>query len=61
MTGDAGGRVVGVIGTCAAGSCTRAAVRHVEVVRNGNVLVGVVCERCASKTSSAAFLLDLIA
>jgi hypothetical protein len=50
-----------VIGTCAAGSCTRTAVRYVEVVTNDTVLAGVVCERCASKTSSAAFLLDLIA
>jgi hypothetical protein len=51
-----------VIGRCSASGCTRAAVRYVEFVtdRHGTV-AGSVCERCAEATSSAIFLLDLIA
>jgi hypothetical protein len=54
--------VVGVIGRCSASGCSRAAVRYVEFVtdRYGTV-AGSVCERCAEATSSAIFLLDLIA
>jgi hypothetical protein len=54
--------VIGVIGRCSTSGCTRRAARHLEVhtVRAG-LIRGVVCERCARATASAAFLLDLIA
>jgi hypothetical protein len=61
MTSEPRGRIVGVIGTCSAGGCSRPAVRHVAFVTARGGVAGVVCERCASATSSAVFLLDLIA
>jgi hypothetical protein len=61
MGNEGDGRIVGVIGTCSAGGCSRPAVRHVEVDTAQGRLVGVVCERCALATSSAAFLLSMTA
>jgi hypothetical protein len=50
-----------VIGVCSAGNCCRPAVRHVEVLTARGVIAGIVCEQCALATSSALFLLELIA
>src|SRR4029077_9197826 len=61
MANEARGRIVGVIGTCSAGGCLRPAVRHVEFISSLGRLAGVVCEQCAMATSSAVFLLELIA
>jgi hypothetical protein len=61
MESGAEGRIVGAIGSCSVGSCSRPAVRHLELVTARGLLTGVVCERCAVATSSAVFLLRLIA
>jgi hypothetical protein len=61
MASTAEGRIVGVIGVCSAGHCSRPAVRHLELVTSQGRLVGAVCERCAQATVSAIFLLSLIA
>jgi hypothetical protein len=61
MTSASKGRIVGVIGTCSAGNCSRVAVRHVELVTAAGQLAGILCERCAQATASAVFLLELIA
>jgi len=61
MKSEPGGRIVGVIGTCSAGCCARPAVRHIELVTAHGRIAGVVCEHCARATSSAVFLLELIA
>jgi hypothetical protein len=61
MVSEPGGRIVGVIGTCSAGACARPAVCHLDLVTAQGRVSGVVCERCAQVTSSAAFLLELIA
>jgi hypothetical protein len=60
MTSETEGRIVGVIGTCSAGACSRPAVYHLELVTARGPVVGVVCQRCALATSSALFLLSLI-
>ena len=54
-------QIVGVIGSCSVGTCCRPAVRHVELSSPRGVLAGIVCERCTLATSSALFLLELIA
>jgi hypothetical protein len=61
MASESEGRIVGVIGICSAGACSRPAVSYLELVTARGPVVGVVCERCAQATSSALFLLDLIA
>jgi hypothetical protein len=61
MASPSEGRVIAVIGTCSAGGCSRPAVRHVELFTAGRRVAGIVCDRCAVATSSALFLLDLIA
>jgi hypothetical protein len=61
MTSGTEGRIVGVIGVCSAGGCTRPAVRHVELMSGGGEVAGIVCDRCARATLSALFLLELIA
>jgi hypothetical protein len=61
MTGASEGRIIGVIGTCSAGSCSRLAVQHVELVTAAGEIAGVVCARCARATASALFLLEMIA
>jgi hypothetical protein len=54
--------VIRVIGRCSVASCPRAAVRFVEFATDRyGTLAGSVCEHCAEATSSALFLLDLIA
>jgi hypothetical protein len=57
----ANGRIVGVIGICSAGGCSRPAAGHIALDTSRGALVGVVCEQCAAATSAAVFLLDLIA
>jgi hypothetical protein len=61
MVSEPVGRIVGVIGTCSAGSCSRPAVRHIDLDTAQGRLIGLVCERCALATSSAVFMLALIA
>jgi hypothetical protein len=56
------GAVIGVIGRCSSTGCTRRAARHVELrTARAGTIRGTLCERCAGATTSAAFLLDLIA
>jgi hypothetical protein len=61
MAHESEARIVGVIGVCSVGNCSRPAVRHVEVLTGRGPIAGIVCERCALATSSALFLLELIA
>jgi hypothetical protein len=61
MISSSEGRIVGLVGPCSAGNCSRLAVHHVEMVTAGRQVAGTVCERCARVTASALFLLDLIA
>jgi hypothetical protein len=61
MISEAEGQIVGVIGICSAGACSRPAARYLDLETARGRLVGVVCERCALATSSATFLLALIA
>jgi hypothetical protein len=61
MANEPAGRIVGVIGTCSAGACARPAVHHIDLTTLHGRVAGVVCDRCAKATSSAVFLLELIA
>jgi hypothetical protein len=50
-----------VIGQCSVPACSRQAARHLVIrTRRSITIAGVVCERCAQATASAAFLLDLL-